>query len=432
MDLKLPKLGEGADTGTVVNILVKEGDVIKVGQTIIELENEKAVAPIPATAAGTVAKIRVKDGDKISVGTTILTLTGGAAAASSVASPVAAPATVSAPRAAAVAPASFVAEPAPEVEFAPAASAFPPAASPTVRKVARELGLDLTRVRGSEPGGRIVMGDLRAYVQRLLALAAQPKPAPVAAVAVAPSAPVPESIDFSKWGPVEKKPLTSLRKTISRRMVENWNTIPHVTQFDEADVTALMDLRKKYLAAYEKKGARLTLTTFLLKAVAATLKKFPIFNASLDEATQEIVYKNYVHVGIAVDTDAGLIVPVIRDVDKKSLLQLSKDLSDVAAKARDRKVGLEDLKGGTFTISNQGGIGGAHFTPIVNKPEVAILGLGRSVLKPVVREKKIEARLLMPIGLSYDHRVIDGGTAARFTVELLAAIEQFKDADAKL
>jgi pyruvate dehydrogenase E2 component (dihydrolipoamide acetyltransferase) len=215
-------------------------------------------------------------------------------------------------------------------------------------------------------------------------------------------------------------------------MLENWNTVPHVTQFDEADVTELNALRKKYSAAYEQKGARLTLTSFVLKTVAETLKQHLIFNSSLDEVAQEIVLKEYFHIGVAVDTDAGLIVPVIRDVDKKSLLELSRELEEIARKARDRKVSAEDLKGGTFTISNQGGIGGAQFTPIINKPEVAILGLARSANKPVVRGDKIESRLMMPLGLSYDHRVIDGGQAARFVVDLVKAFETFKEEWVKL
>jgi pyruvate dehydrogenase E2 component (dihydrolipoamide acetyltransferase) len=205
-----------------------------------------------------------------------------------------------------------------------------------------------------------------------------------------------------------------------------------VTQFDEADITVLTDLRKKYAEAYEKKGARLTLTSFALKAVANTLKKFPIFNSSLDEAVNELVFKDYVHIGLAVDTEQGLLVPVIRDVDKKDLFQLSKDVQELAEKARARKVSLEEMKGGTFTISNQGGIGGAHFTPIINKPEVAILGLGRGAMKAVVKDKKIEPRLMMPIAISYDHRVIDGGEAARFTVELVQAFETFKEENIKL
>ncbi|MGZ8939237.1 MAG: 2-oxo acid dehydrogenase subunit E2, partial [Limisphaerales bacterium] len=237
----------------------------------------------------------------------------------------------------------------------------------------------------------------------------------------------------SQWGSISKKPFSPIRQTISRRMVENKSAIPHVTQFDEADITVLTELRKKYAEAYEKKGARLTLTSFALKAVADTLKKFPNFNSSLDEAVNEIVFKEYVHIGLAVDTEQGLLVPVIRDVDKKDLFQLSKDVQELAEKARSRKVSLEEMKGGTFTISNQGGIGGAHFTPIINKPEVAILGLGRGSLKAVVtKDKKIEPRLMMPIALSYDHRVIDGGEAARFTVELVQAFETFKEENIKL
>jgi pyruvate dehydrogenase E2 component (dihydrolipoamide acetyltransferase) len=215
-------------------------------------------------------------------------------------------------------------------------------------------------------------------------------------------------------------------------MTENWNTVPHVTQFDEADITGVTAWRKQYAAAYEQRGARLTLTSFALKAVVDTLVKHPIFNASLDEATQEIVFKNYYHVGIAVDTEAGLIVPVIRDVNQKSLVELSKELEEIARKARERKVAADDLKGGTFTISNQGGIGGGHFTPIVNKPEVAILGLGRGAMKPVVREETIQPRLLLPIALSYDHRVIDGGAAARFTVDLVKAFENFAEENVRL
>ncbi len=215
-------------------------------------------------------------------------------------------------------------------------------------------------------------------------------------------------------------------------MLENWNTVPHVTQFDEADVTELNALRKKYAAAYEQKGVRLTITSFVLKIVTDTLKEHLIFNSSLDEVADEIVLKEYFHIGVAVDTDAGLIVPVIRDVDKKSLLQISRDLDDIAKKARERKISVEELKGGSFTISNQGGIGGGHFTPIINKPEVAILGLGRSTNKPVVRGEKIESRLMIPLALSYDHRVIDGGLAARFIVDLISAFQSFKEENLKL
>jgi pyruvate dehydrogenase E2 component (dihydrolipoamide acetyltransferase) len=431
MDLRLPKLGEGAESGTVVNVLVKEGDAVTKGQTLIELENEKAVAPIPSTTAGTIAKIRVKEGDKISVGHVIATIneSGGAAPAKSAAAPAkAAPARRAQPEP----------EPEPEAEAdgEPGEGAGDEtesdaavAAAPSIRRIARELGINLAKVRGSERGGRIVMDDLRAYVQRLQKLAAQPRGG--AAGRAAPSAP-PERIDFSKWGEITKKPMSPLRKTIARRMVENWNAVPHVTQFDEVDITSLNELRKKFSPAYEKKGAKLTLTPLVIKAVVAALKKHPIFNSSLDEAADEIVLKEYFHIGVAVDTEHGLFVPVIRNADKKSLLELSHELNAFADKARDRKLGLEDMQGGTFTISNQGGIGGAHFTPIVNKPEVAILGLGRGALKPVARDGKIEPRLMMPIAISYDHRVIDGGTAARFTVDLLEAFANIKEAEVKI
>ena len=249
--------------------------------------------------------------------------------------------------------------------------------------------------------------------------AKRPKPAPV-------------QVDFSQWGSILKKPVSPLRKVIARRMSESWNTVARVTQFDDIDFTKLGELRKKFAAAYEAKGVKLTLTPFVLKAVAETLKKHPIFNSSLDEVADEIILKEYVHLGIAVDTDQGLMVPVIRDVDKKSMLDLAKELESLAAKARDRKISAEEMKGGTFTISNQGAIGGAHFTPIINLPEVAILGLGRGAMKPVVRDGKIEARLLTPIALSYDHRVIDGGAAARFTVDLVKAFENFSEDTVKI
>jgi pyruvate dehydrogenase E2 component (dihydrolipoamide acetyltransferase) len=433
MDLKLPPLGEGADSGTVVSLFVKEGDTIAKDQAILELENEKAVATIPSTAAGKVVQVFVKAGDKIKVGQRILSLEG---AGVSSATPTAAP--PPAPRRERERPIQTPSPeqvPSAEEEELPESGSeerpgLAPAAAPSLRKLARDLGIDLTRVRGSARGGRILLEDVRAYVQKLQRLAAGPR---AAAPAPAPAPkPAPESIDFSKWGPVTKKPLSPLREVIARRMWESWNTIPRVTQFDDADITPLMALRKKYAAAYEQKGVKLTLTSFALRVVVDTLKKHPIFNASLDEAAKEIVLKQYYHLGVAVDTDAGLIVPVIRDADKKSVLEMSRELEELAGKARQRTLSAEELKGGTFTISNQGGIGGAHFTPVVNKPEVAILGLGRGATKAVVRGTSIEPRLMLPIGLSYDHRVIDGGAAARFVVDLVQAFENFKEEDVKI
>ena len=423
MDLKLPKLGEGSDSGVVVNVFVKEGDTITKDQSIIELENEKAVTAIPATSAGVVTKVFVKAGDKISVGQRILSLgdTGGAVALPKAAVKRTTPEPVAEESA-------EIDDVAGDVETEPRVAA--PVASPSLRRMARELGIDLGRIRGSGLGGRVEMSDVRAYIQRLEKSAAKGKSAGVAAAA--PGKPAAEQIDFSKWGPVTKKSITPLRQVIARRMWENWNAIPHVTQFDEADFTRLNELRKKFTAAYEAKGTKLTLTPLVLKAVAATLEKHPSFNSSLDEVANEIILKEYIHLGIAVDTDAGLIVPVIRDVDKKSVLELAKELEQLAQKARDRKVTGDELKGGTFTISNQGAIGGAHFTPIVNKPEVAILGLGRGAMKPVVRDGKVEVRMMTPLGLSYDHRVIDGGAAARFIVDLVAALQDFKEEAVKL
>jgi pyruvate dehydrogenase E2 component (dihydrolipoamide acetyltransferase) len=430
MEVRLPKLGEGAESGTVVSVFVKEGDRISKGQILLELENEKAVAPIPAAAAGRVTQVRVKEGDKISVGQVLLTLeeAGGgpapaakperAAAAAAAVPETAAPSPAAPP----VAETEMVAGAAP-VEPAEELPGVPPPASPTIRKIARELEIDLRRIQGSESGGRIVMADLRAYVKGLERLAAQPKAAPPARLAAPAPAPAAERIDFSKWGPVKKKPMSPLRQTISQRLTLSWNTIPHVTQFDEADLTAINELRQRLAPAYKEKGVHLTVTAFVLQAVAATLKKHPLFNASLDEAARELVFKEYYHLGLAVDTDQGLIVPVIRDVDQKDLLQLSQEIRELADKARARKLTREELQGGTFTISNQGGIGGAHFTPIINKPEVAVLGLGRAALKPVFQAGQLEPRLLVPLGLSYDHRVIDGGSAARFIVDLVQALE---------
>ncbi len=429
MDIRLPKLGEGADSGTVVNILVKVGDQVKKDQTLIELENEKAVAAIPATAEGTVTKIHVKQGDKMSVGQLIVSLDGNGAVPAADESKRAA-AHEPGPRRAERASAGVDAEPLPdealetEEEDSAAAGSLAPAASPSMRKMARELGIDLRKVQGTERGGRITPEDLRAYVQRLKARAARGS--------VAPAAPASERIDFSKWGPVTRQPFSSLRQTIAKRMVESWTAIPHVTQFDEADMTGLLELKKKHDEAYEKRGARLTLTAFLLKVLAGQLQAHPTFNTSLDEASQELVLKQYYHIGIAVDTEAGLVVPVIRDVDKKPLVELSKELNALAEKTRQRKVTAEDLQGSTFTLSNQGGIGGGHFTPLIKKPDVAILGVGKGARQPVVRDGKVEVRMVLPLALSYDHRVIDGADAARFVVDLVKAIEQFPESDVKV
>jgi pyruvate dehydrogenase E2 component (dihydrolipoamide acetyltransferase) len=446
MDVKLPNLGEGADSGTVISVLVKPGAPVRKGQNIIELETGKAVAPIPSPADGTVGRIAVKEGDKLAVGQLILVLQGASKSsgtsdpASAGAAPDPAPSTTPRKkaietRAASAKPASTA--PPPAMSDVDAVINENPVAGPYVRRVARDLGIDLQWVLGTGKSGQILASDLKDYVARLRSqaagagISATPR-TESPAESRAPAKTVVPAVDFSHYGPVTRKPMSTLRKTIAQRMVDSSTTLPTVTQFDQVDVTALEELRKRYGGAFQAKGVRLTLTSFVLKAVASTLRQHPIFNASIDDATDEIVYKDYVHLGLAVDTEAGLLVPVIRDADKKDLLQLSKDVQEVAAKARDRKLSLADMQGGTFTISNQGGIGGGHFTPIINKPEAAILGLGRGAAAAVVRQGQIVVRTLLPIALTYDHRIIDGGLAARFVVDLVAALEGFSESEMKL
>jgi len=432
MEVRLPRLGEGADSGIVASIFVKEGDQVKKEQPILELESEKAVASIPSPASGTVSKLYIKEGDQIKVGALILSLT-----EEGVVAPPPVPridTSVGDEEEENVSPTPVAVSPGLQglTELsgpteAPFAAQGPPVASPSIRKMARELGIDLSRVRGSERGGRIVLADVRRYLQSLQKAVQQTQ---VSAATSAPSA-APQ-VDFAKWGSVERKKMTTIRTTISNRMVASWTTIPHITQFDEADVTEVLALQKKYAARYEKQKAHLTLTAFVLEAIVPVLKKYQQFNASIDEGTQEIIYKNYIHIGIAVDTEQGLIVPVIRNVDKKSLLEIARELNELAERARQRKIALEEMQGGSFTISNQGGIGSGHFTPIVNKPEVAILGLGRGLVKMVVMGKQVQRRTMLPLSLSYDHRIIDGADAARFMVDLVQAFENFEEADVKI
>ncbi len=428
MDVRLPKIGDSAESGTVVSILVKPGDTITAGQTVIELEQEKAVAPIPSSAGGKVLEIKVKEGDKISVGTVLLVLEGGSTGATAAAPAPAAKA--SAPRSTRPAPVSLPDDD-DDGEIEDTTEEGPEgAASPYVRKVARDLGLKLSRVRGSGAGGRVVLEDLGRYVARLERAVAR-----AGRYAEEPKGLVYPLVnqDFSLFGPVTSEPLSALRKVISQRMVENKVTLPHVTQFDDADMSRIEELRKRFKAAYEAKGVKLSPTPFLIKALVSALQRHPKFNASVNEVAETLVLKHYYHIGIAVDTEAGLLVPVLRDADKKSLLEIARELALVAEKARDRKVSADDMKGGTFTISNQGAIGGSYFTPVINKPETAILGLGKTRLKPVVTATgSIEARPLLPLTISYDHRVIDGGGAARFTLDLVKAIEEFPEQDAAL
>ncbi len=426
MDVKLPKLGEGAESGVVVSVFVKPGDTIAKDQPLLELENEKAVASIPSPAAGTVKAVFIKPGDKVSVGQKLISLGEDGAAPGAAPAAVTPAAVAPTPVARATTPAEpreelSEVEPLPE-ESEPAPGGPPPAASPTIRRLARDLGIDLARLRGTGRGGRIELADLRAYIQRLQRLAAR-----AAATPERQPRPAAEPLDFAKWGPITIKPLSPLRQTIARRLSQSWGTVPRVTQFDEADLTRLNDLRQAHQAAYAERGVKLTVTPLLLKALTGVLQKHPVFNASLDESGENLVLKSYISLGIAVDTEAGLMVPVLRDADKKSVLELAREVEDLARRARERKLAVEDMKGGTFTVSNQGGIGGGHFTPIVNLPEVAILGVGRATVKPVWRDGQVTGRPLLPLALSYDHRVIDGGSAARFITDLVRAIEQFEE-----
>ena len=435
MDVKLPRLGEGADSGTVASIFVKEGDQVTKDQPLLELESEKAVATIPSPEAGTVAKIHVSEGDEIRVGQLILTLSGDGAPAQKAPAAAAPPSPIDATVGDEEEEQETPAESLAREEEPPAVrreiEGIPPAASPSIRRLARELGLDLGRVRGSERGGRIVMADIRRYIQQLQQAPAAPRAATRQEQPSVPGRPAPPTVDFARWGPVERKKLSKLRATISQRMTASWLTVPRVTQFDEVDITDVMALKKKYDARYQKRGARLTVTAFALKALVNVLKEHPVINASLDEASGEIVYRSYYHVGIAVDTEQGLIVPVLRDVDRKSLRELAAELAELAERTRKREVSLDEMQGATFTISNQGGIGSGPFTPIVNTPESAILGMARGMMKPVVRENRVTKRLLMPVTLSYDHRLVDGANAARFMVDFVRALEKFPEKDVK-
>ena len=436
MDVKLPQLAEGVEGGTVVSILVLEGQAIKKDQAFMELETQKAVGSIPAPNSGVVTKIHVKQGMEVSVGQVLISMEAASGGTMAAAAGKPAPKVATGPAPTAVLPpakAQAVSSAGTGEYRYESKSGMAPPAAPSIRKIAGELDIDLNRVKGSEAGGRINLADLRAYIQRLQQLAFQGSAAAQAPTppVIAPASPA-EAIDFAKWGPVSREKMSPLRRTVSRRMVESWTTIPKIDQFADADITALLALRKKYRAAYEKKGARLTLTSFLLLILGRALKKHPRANASVDDFALEIVYKDYCHIGIAVDTEGGLIVPVLRDVDKKDLLELAQELGAMTEKTRQRKIAIEELQGGSFTISNQGSLGGSHFTPIIYAPQVAILGVGQGQARPVALERKIAIRTMLPLCLAYDHRVLDGADAVRFLKDIVAGLENFDEADLKL
>jgi len=433
IEIKVPDIGDFKEV-EVIELMVKVGDTIKVDQSLITVESDKASMEIPSSHAGVVKELKVKVGDKVAEGSLLLLLEEGAgsSAAPSAPAPVAAAPAATAPSPAAPAPVAAPVQPAaPIVAAAPASASAEIApsnskahASPSIRKFARELGVDLNRVAGSGPKGRITIEDVQNFVKGVMQ-------APAAAGAVAANGGglnllAWPSLDFSKFGPTELLPLSRIKKLSGPNLHRNWVMIPHVTQFDEADITDLEDFRKDSNAAMAKSGVKLTMLAFVIKASVAALKKYSAFNSSLDAKGENLILKQYYNIGFAADTPNGLVVPVIKNADQKSLSQIAVEMGELSAQARDGKLKPADMQGATFTISSLGGIGGTAFTPIINAPEVAILGLSKSSIKPVWDGAKFEPRLILPLSLSYDHRVIDGAMAARFTAYLAEIISDLR------
>jgi pyruvate dehydrogenase E2 component (dihydrolipoamide acetyltransferase) len=440
-EFKLPELGENIEQGDLVRLMISPGAKVSEGQPVMELETDKAVVEVPSSVSGVVKEIKVKEGDKVKVGQVIFTLEGGAQPQP--AKPTAEPVEhVSGQQAARLAfHLAMKAEGKTEEQALPpdrpqpAPPTFtmpvqlgkvagtehrdPVPAAPHVRRLARELGLDIYNVTGSGPGGRISEDDVKAFAKATLAAAVSAAQAPQASRLAEPKLP-----DFTKWGKVERVSMRGVRRKTAEHLREAWVTIPHVTQHDRADITELEHLRAKFAPRAEEAGGKMTVTAIALKVCASALKVFPQFNASIDMEKEEIVYKQYINIGVAADTDRGLLVPVIRDVDKKNIVELAAELAQLSKKARDKKLTPDQMEGGTFTITNLGGIGGTAFTPIVNHPEVAILGLSRGRMEPEWINGKFEPRLILPLSLSYDHRLIDGADAARFLRWIAEAFEQ--------
>lgn len=426
-EAKVPDIGNYTNV-PVIEVLVKPGDTVTRDQGLVTLESDKATMEVPAPFDGVVKEVKVKVGDEIAEGAVVALIEATDAAAAK-----AAPAAPAAKEAAAPAPAAPAPAPAKPEAAAPADTAGPrtppvpfdaaavmpdkvPYASPAVRLVARELGVDLAKVKGSERKGRITKQDVRAYVKQLLA-GGGPARAAGGGGGGLNLLPWPV-VDFAKFGEVETRPLSKIKKISGANLARNWAMIPHVTQHDDADVTELEALRVQLNKENEKAGIKLTMLAFLIKAVVSALKKYPDFNASLDASGENLVLKKYFHVGFAADTPNGLVVPVLKDADRKGVIEIAQETGELAKKARDGKLGPADMSGGCFSISSLGGIGGTSFTPIVNAPEVAILGVSKSAMKPVWDGKAFQPRLILPLSLSYDHRVIDGASAARFTAYL--------------
>jgi pyruvate dehydrogenase E2 component (dihydrolipoyllysine-residue acetyltransferase) len=420
-ELKLPELGENFDTGVVNAILVKAGERVRKDQPVIEVETEKVTAEVPSTVEGVVKEIRVEEGAEIRVGQVILVIdaAGSATVAGTAPGPPPAaagpapalPAPPQAPRRAAMEP--DPPPPSPEGTEPPARPEKPAAeitvpAAPAARRLARELGVEVRDIPGTEAGGRISLDDVKSYARRLIG-------GGPAAEAALP--------DFSRWGSVRREPMSGVRRKTGERTALSWATVPHVTQHDEADITELESLRRRWSARTESAGVKLTVTAIVLKAAAVALKVFPRFNASVDVARNEIILKDYVHIGVAVDAPHGLLVPVIRDAGSKNILQLASELAELSRKARARKLTLEEMEGSSFTVSNLGSLGTTHFSPIVNWPEAAILGVGRASTRAVYLDGSFLPRQILPLSVSYDHRVVDGAEAARFLRWIAEALE---------
>jgi pyruvate dehydrogenase E2 component (dihydrolipoamide acetyltransferase) len=439
-EVKVPDIGDNPHV-PVIEVLVKAGDSVSRDQGLVTLESAKATMDVPSPFDGIVREVRVKVGDEVSEGSVVALIEqAGADAATAAEGAPATPAAAPAPAASSPGPAAPPAQPAEPAPATPAAGAVPaasdagaprtppvpfdastvmpdqvPYASPTVRRIARELGVDLAQVKGSERKGRITTQDVRNHVKAILAATGgRPATAGGGGLSLLPW----PDIDFSKFGEVETTPLSRIRRIAGANLARNWAMIPHVTQHDLADITGLEALRVALNEENAKNGRKLTLLAFLIKAVVAALRQYPDFNASLDASGENLVRKRYFHIGFAADTPNGLVVPVIRDADAKGVYQIAEETAALAGKAREGKLGPADMQGGCFSISSLGGIGGTAFTPIVNAPEVAILGVSKSSMQPVWNGEKFKPRLMLPLSLSYDHRVIDGAAAARFTTTL--------------
>jgi pyruvate dehydrogenase E2 component (dihydrolipoamide acetyltransferase) len=406
-------LGDNITGGDVVGVLVSVGDSVTTDQDVLELETDKATVTVPCSVSGTVTAIHIKPGDHVEIGQLILTLEGATESKTPIETPVAESTEP------VVEPVETPAIEPTETTPVVASSRRDIPGAPNVHRLAREIGIDIAQVP-PDPTGRVTIPGLKAYARQIRQAAPVSSP-PSTGGEIGEAKPLP---DFSKWGEVEIEKMSNIRRATSNQMVYAWSS-PHVTQFDKADIVELEGLRKRFGKRLEKDGVKLTVTAILLKITAAALKQFPQFNASVDAANDQVILKKYYHIGVAVDTERGLVVPVIRDVDRKNIFELAIELNQMAQKARDRKLGLDDMQGGTFTISNLGGIGGTNFTPIINAPEVAILGVARGGIEPVYNKESesFEPRLMMPLALSYDHRLIDGAAGARFLRWVCEALE---------